>query len=78
MKIKKKFVVIIILSLLFIGLGTVAFNAFKPKNSPNDPIEDLNNPDFQNKTLEKPVEGDAFSVDPLDSLFIAIGVLRNK
>ena len=78
MKMKKKYVVILILSLLFIGLGTIAFNAFKPRRISEDPSGDFNDPEFQNKIIEKPEDGNALDYNLKDNLFIAMGVLKDK
>src|SRR5690554_4000162 len=79
MRFKKKYVVIFILSMLFIGLGTLAISAFIPKK-PNQeqPIVDQSDPDYQNKIVNKPAEGSALNYSLKDNLFIAIGVLRDK
>ena len=50
MRFKKKYVVIFILSLLFIGLGTLAISAFiSKKPNQEQPIVDQSDPDYQNK-----------------------------
>ena len=73
MRFKKKYVVIFILSLLFIGLGTLAISAFiSKKPNQEQPIVDQSDPDYQNKIVNKP-ESSALNYSLKDNLLLLLG-----
>ena len=76
--IKKKYLVVFLIVIILIGAGTFTFSALRGPKIEVVPAQDLTESRFQNKVLERDDGQIAHETDPIEALFIAIGVFRNQ